>query len=130
VRLTVTRVEAKAIRDAISTWSSEDRAALGANAAAALPDRCAALDPAGRCMIYGARPVVCRSHGAPIRMRNALPVIQACFRNFTAHGPAAADPDCIFDQETASTILLAIDRAEGGGPRVDLAALLAEVTAS
>jgi len=128
VRLTITRVEANAIRDDIATWAGERRAALAANVAVS-QDRCGALDPDGRCMIYATRPIVCRSHGVPIRMRHALPVIQACFRNFTARGPAAADPDCILDQETISTILLAIDRAEGGGPRVDLAALLAEVTA-
>ena len=148
VRLTVTRVEAAAICDAISTWPAEKRAALAANVAAAPADRCAALDPAGRCTIYAVRPIVCRSHGVPIRMRGALPVIQACFRNFTARGPAAADPDCILDQETISALLLAVDRssatlrvaarpgeagacdrAAGGGDRVDLAALLAEVTA-
>jgi hypothetical protein len=128
VRLTITRVEASAIRDEISTWDRERRAALAANVAVS-QDRCAALGPDGRCMIYAARPIVCRSHGVPIRMRNPLPVIQSCFRNFTARGPAAADPDCILDQETISTLLLAVDRAEGGGPRVDLAALLAEVTA-
>jgi hypothetical protein len=128
VRLTITRVEASAIRDEVSTWDADRRGALSANVAVSQA-RCAALDPAGRCLIYPVRPIVCRSHGVPIRMRNALPVIQSCFRNFTAHGPAAVDPDCILDQETVSTVLLAIDRAEGGGERVDLAALLAEVTA-
>jgi Fe-S-cluster containining protein len=125
-RLTVTGVEAAAIRAELETWAAARREALAAQAAAAAPDRCAALDPAGRCAIYAARPLVCRSHGAPIRMReNSLPVVQACFRNFTAHGPAAADADCILDQETLSALLLAVDRDAGGdGSRVDLAQLL------
>jgi Fe-S-cluster containining protein len=99
---------------------------LAGQAAAAPADRCAALDPAGRCAIYAARPLVCRSHGAPIRLReNSLPIVQACFRNFTRSGPAAADADCILDQETLSALLLAVDRDAGGdGSRYDLAELL------
>lgn len=127
VRLTVTGVEAGALRDEIAAWSADRRAALVDNLAAAAPDRCAALDPTGRCMVYAARPIVCRSHGAPIRMtERSLPVIEACFRNFTREGPAAAAPDCIADQTTLSTLVLAIDRDAGGdGTRFDLAELLA-----
>jgi Fe-S-cluster containining protein len=127
VRLTVTGVEAAAIRAEVTSWPADQRRALLANAAAAPPDRCAALESDGRCLIYAARPIVCRSHGAPIRMReHSLPVIQACFRNFTANGPAAADPDCILDQATLSAMVLAVDRDTGGdGRRFDLAAELA-----
>jgi Fe-S-cluster containining protein len=123
VRLTVTSVEAAAIRDALASWSGERRAALAANVAAAPTDRCAALDPNGRCLIYDVRPVVCRSHGAPIRMRQGgLPVIQSCHRNFTRITP---DADCVLDQETLSALTLAVDRASGSdGSRVELASLL------
>ncbi|MGE0398560.1 MAG: YkgJ family cysteine cluster protein [Kofleriaceae bacterium] len=125
VRLSVTQVEADAIRAELATWTDERRAELAANAAAAAPDRCTALDATGRCLIYAARPITCRSHGAPIRMRpegaRALPVVQSCFRNFTHTTPA---PDCVIDQETLSTLTLAVDRAAGHrGERVDLAAL-------
>jgi uncharacterized protein len=95
-------------------------------------DRCAALDAAGRCRIYAARPLVCRSHGVPIRLRGALPVVQACHRNFRQTTP---DPDCVLDQATLSATLYAVDAAEaaaaGGDPgqRVDLAALLADLAA-
>ncbi|MBV8761055.1 MAG: YkgJ family cysteine cluster protein, partial [Deltaproteobacteria bacterium] len=90
-RLTVTSVEAAAIEQEISTWPAERRAALAANAAASLDARCAALDTNGRCLIYRVRPFVCRSHGAPIRLREgSLPVVRACFRNFPA-GPDKAD---------------------------------------
>ena len=128
VRLTVTAAESKAICDFVAGWPSDRRATLAANARSAPPDHCAALDPAGRCLIYEARPIVCRSHGVPIRMTTAsLPVIQSCHRNFTEHGPAAVDPDCILDQTTLSALVLAVDRASGGdGSRHDLAALLAE----
>ena len=123
-RLTVTSVEAAAIRAELAGWPAERRAALAAAAAAAPHDRCAALDGADRCAIYAARPVVCRSHGAPIRMQvRSLPVVQSCFRNFTHTSP---DADCVLDQTTLSALVLAVDRDAGGdGSRVDLAALLA-----
>jgi len=59
--------------------------------------------------------------------RNSLPVIESCFRNFAATTP---DPDCVLDQTTLSALTLAVDRDAGGdGSRIDLAALLAEITA-
>lgn len=124
VRLTVTEVEAAAIRAALAAWPPARRAELAANTAAAPPDRCTALAPPGRCLIYDVRPVVCRSHGAPIRMRHdSLPVVQSCYRNFTRTAP---DADCVLDQETLSALTLAVDRAAGGdGTRVDLATVLA-----
>ena len=129
MRLSITRVEADAIRAELAGWTAERKRALAANVAAAAPDRCTALDGAGRCLIYAVRPIVCRSHGAPIRMRNehSLPVIQACPDNFTAHGPAAAEADCILDQTTLSAMVLAIDRDAGGdGERIDLADVIAD----
>jgi hypothetical protein len=115
VRLTITGVEAAAIRDHVAAWSSQERRNLaesGPDSPASPPgDRCAALDPAGRCKIYDARPLVCRSHGVPIRLRHgALPVVQACHRNFRHTAP---DPDCILDQTTLSAMLLAVEVAEG-----------------
>jgi len=134
VRLTVTGAEAAAIRDEVAGWPAARRRALAdaddADAAGpATGDRCAALDEADRCRIYAARPIVCRSHGVPIRMRrDSLPVIEACARNFTRTEPAA---DCILDQTTLSALTLAIDREAGGdGARVELAALLAELAST
>jgi uncharacterized protein len=120
VRLTVTSIEATSIRDEVATWDATRRAALAANVPGD-PGRCAALDANGRCLIYAVRPFVCRSHGAPIRMTaRSLPVIETCFRNFTATTP---DPDCVLDQTTLSAIVLAAN--DGDNARVDLAALLA-----
>jgi hypothetical protein len=132
-RLTVTDVEARAIRDLVSALPAARRAELAARATRVVDDRCVALDDDDRCAIYAARPIVCRSHGAPIRMRDepagasgapsSLPVIRSCFRNFTRVTP---DPDCIVDQETLSALVLAVDRETGGtGDRFDLAGLLA-----
>jgi hypothetical protein len=130
VRLTITGVEATEIRDVVTGWTAAKRAELAATVVAST-QACAALDPAGRCLIYDARPLVCRSHGVPVRLRTpgSLPVVEACHRNFTAHGPAAADPGCILDQTTLSALVLAADRESGGdGSRIDLAKLLASAT--
>jgi len=129
VRLTITGVEAAAIRAETAGWPAARRRAL---AEVGPGDRCAALDEGGRCRIYAARPIVCRSHGVPIRLirltaarPGSLPVVEACPRNFTRTEPA---PDCVLDQTTLSALTLAIDREAGGdGSRVDLAALLAEL---
>jgi Fe-S-cluster containining protein len=121
VRLTVTRAEAQAIADELGRWDEPRRAALAANAAAST-DRCAALDTNGRCMIYAVRPLVCRSHGAPIRLREgSLPVVRACFRNFPG-GADKADPDCILDQQTLSALTLALNG--GDDSRFELSELL------
>ena len=116
VRLSVTAVEADAIRADLA-----DHAITPGSD----PARCAALDANGRCQIYEARPVVCRSHGVPIRLsEGSLPVIRNCFRNFTRTAP---DADCVLDQQTLSTLVLAVDRAAShDGARIDLAALIAE----
>ena len=120
VRLTVTAIEACALRDEIASWDEGRRAALHANAAAS-SGHCAALDGRGRCLVYAARPFVCRSHGAPVRMSSrSLPVIESCFRNFVTVTP---DPDCVIDQTTLSTLVLAVNG--GDDTRIDLAELLA-----
>lgn len=121
VQLTITTVEAAAIRALVESWPPDRRATLAETGA-----HCAALDAHGRCKIYDARPIVCRSHGAPIRMRReSLPVIESCFRNFTQTEP---DADCVLDQQTLSALTLAVDRDAGGtGERVALAALVNEL---
>jgi Fe-S-cluster containining protein len=123
-RLTVTRAEARAITDEVAHWPASRRGALAANVGRSpeSSDQCAALDANGRCLIYDVRPLVCRSHGAPIRLREgSLPVVRACFRNFPG-GPEHADADCILDQQTLSAIALALNG--GDDTRVDLAELL------
>lgn len=131
VRLTLTGVEAAAVRGAWLALSSERRAEVRAtwreDATA-----CAALDRQGRCAVYEGRPLVCRSHGVPVRMldKRSLPIVDVCFRNFTAGGPEVADADCVLDQTTLSAMLLLVDRQDAEacdrepGLRFDLAELL------
>jgi hypothetical protein len=138
VRPTVTRVEADEVRALVASLAPPERERVVARALAASADRCAALDDEGRCAIYAARPLVCRSHGVPVRLRDArsLPVVSSCEKNFVPRGPAAADADCVLDQETLSTILHAIDavhareRGAAPGEREDLAAVISGRAAS
>jgi len=136
-RLTVTSVEADAIAAHVAALPPPARAELAGLAARPVDPaavRCAALGDDDRCRIYAARPVVCRSHGAPIRLGGE---VTACHRNFTARGPSAADPDCILDQTTLSALVLAVDqdhrRAHGdhagaaAPDREDLATLLVRI---
>jgi uncharacterized protein len=134
VRLTITAVEAAEVRAAWRALSEPERDAVRAtwrdDASA-----CAALDRQGRCAVYAGRPLVCRSHGVPVRLRGdrgSLPVVQACFRNFTEAGPEAADPDCILDQTTLSAMLLLVEQQDAetcgrpAGQRFELADVLHE----
>lgn len=125
-RLTVTPVEAQAIVDHVGALAPDARAELAAlvrRPVDAANVRCAALGDDDRCRIYAARPIVCRSHGAPIKLGAT---VTACHRNFTARGPAAADPDCVIDQTTLSALVLAVNG--GGSERTDLAELLVRLT--
>lgn len=129
-RFSVTLVEAAAVARGLAEVDPDARAAMAARAATDSP-RCAALDDAGRCAIYPWRPIICRSHGAPIRRtERSLPVVDVCPRNFTAGTEDVPDAD-VFDQTTLSTVLGAIDAAFADaagadrGSRIDLADLLA-----
>lgn len=124
VQLSLVGVEADAVRAHLASMPPEARARLRARADAPREGRCIALEDDGRCAIYEARPLVCRSHGVPVRVREGrrLPMVDACPRNFREAGPAAVDPDCVLDQETLSTMLHAVDvehgRATGRAPGV------------
>ncbi|SCY48892.1 YkgJ family cysteine cluster protein [Desulfoluna spongiiphila] len=60
-------VEAVSLRLAFDTLS-EDQKALALTRAAESSDEgpCPLLDGAGACLLYGYRPVICRTHGLPI----------------------------------------------------------------
>jgi hypothetical protein len=77
---------------------------------------CAFLDEGGRCAVYAARPLLCRTHGVPLRMRetrdpgNTLPIvddISVCRLNFTDRRPVATDA---LDAERLQQLLVVVDR--------------------
>lgn len=133
-RFSVTAIEAEAIVEALAALPAERRAELAERAKSGDPGVCPALDPDGRCAVYAARPLICRSHGLPIRFApehpRALPVIDACPRNFAGRDLASLPPDAVLDQATVSTILGALDAARAAergrvpGERVEIEAIL------
>jgi Fe-S-cluster containining protein len=138
-RFSVTAIEAEVIAELVATLPDATRDALAERALHGDAGVCAALDPDGRCAVYAARPVICRTHGLPIRFaapdvpgKRALPVVDACPRNFAGRALDAIPADSVLDQATVSTVLGALDAAraaELGRPRglerVEIAALLA-----
>lgn len=133
--LTVTLVEAASIARYLLEGDGGPFDTRAAHAAQGNRSGCVALDESGRCRIYKARPLVCRSHGVPIRRREtgrSLPVLDACYRNFTGGALASVPAEDQLDQNTLSTTLAAIDAAFADaasaprGTRLDLEELLAD----
>ncbi len=139
-RFSVTAIEAEVITEAIAALPVEAREALARRARDADPAVCAALTEGGRCGIYAARPMICRTHGLPIRFApsgtgaerpRSLPVVDACPRNFSGRDVSGLPGDAVLDQTTLSVVLGALDVARAleigrpRGERVDLAVLLA-----
>ena len=79
--LSVTSVEAARIAVVVRDLPPPARALLAARSRSGEP--CVALEADGRCAIYAARPLVCRSHGVPLRFVEPDP---------PAAPPAAAPP--------------------------------------
>ena len=113
--LTVSSVEAAAIKDYVSQHS-EVRAQLDAldalTDAASRANGCALLTKDGGCSIYPVRPLVCRSHGAPLKWREKESALRdVCPLNFTENSlEQIADSDFI-DLDTLNTLLALINGA-------------------
>lgn len=80
---------------------------------------CLFLDE-GRCRIYEARPIICRSQGLPLRSREiAAPRhLDWCPLNFKGFAPADFDPAAVLNLETLNRLLAGLVReeeAERGG---------------
>ncbi len=131
--LSVTLVEAAAIARHLA--GAEPVLLDALRDGSAIAGHCAALGVDGRCRIYPARPLVCRSHGVPIRRRElggTLPVVDVCFRNFQGQALDAVSESSQLDQATLSTVLAAVDAAFADqvgcerGSRIRLAELVAD----
>jgi len=76
---------------------------------------CPALDPAtGRCDLYAARPLTCRTFGPPVRCGDdAVGVCELCFKGATDDEIAACEVE--IDPEGMETDLVAEAEAEAAG---------------
>jgi len=126
VRLSVFSLEAERIAAALAHLSSTDpelRAAVRRQADdPAATDRCAML-VRGRCAIYDERPLICRSHGVPVRVEapGEPPSQTCCPLNFTQVDPPASS---VLRLEALNQPLVVMARMyDAAAPRVELAAL-------
>ncbi len=79
-------------------------------------EHCAFLDEEGKCVVYRARPLICRSHGLAIQVEDRL---DYCPLNFRDEPP---DPAWVLDVDRLDIMLVTVNRAFGGtGRRVRLA---------
>ena len=107
--LTVLSVEAYAISEALadSSFSPPKRT----------DDKCVFLNEDEACSIYHSRPLLCRTHGLPIRSKRApknsssLRIldesVSVCALNFESDTPAAND---IIDDDTVQALVLMVDQ--------------------
>jgi Fe-S-cluster containining protein len=126
VWLTVSPVEAAAMRAALASLSDAEIRAIAERGqrehereARGEPPRCAMLDAEGRCGVYEARPLVCRTQGLPlqypegtipeavVRGRTQRGQLTYCPLNFTEAAPSGAD---VLDAERVNQMLALVNR--------------------
>lgn len=127
-------VEVEALRRHLATLPAQTRLALAARAASAEVsggERCVFLDPDGRCAVYVARPLLCRTHGPAVHQ--GAEGLAWCDLNFT-EVPAASvagliGTDAVLGLEHLNRLLALINQAfmaahPGHALRAPLAAAL------
>lgn len=135
-RFSVTRLEARAVRGVLRGLDGPLRERIAERARSASP-ACPFLESNGRCAVYEARPVICRTHGLALRLREEggprrLPVLDACPKNFRGLALDTLAPSAVLEQSTVSTVLAALEafecRTRGleAGPREELSSVAAE----
>ncbi len=76
--------------------------------------RCTFLQSDGGCLIYEARPLVCRSHGAPLQTRDPYNEQQrfrdVCPLNFTTTEIASLPAESVLNLDTLNTLLSLVTR--------------------
>lgn len=136
-RLSVTRLEEAILRKGLARLPEPVRRELEKRATAENQEMCPALDANGACQVYECRPLICRSHGVPLRYRSPVPLVQptridVCEKNFVDIATESLPAEDVIDQTTLTAELAALDAEfcdEHGlahDERVPLAKILAE----
>jgi Fe-S-cluster containining protein len=115
VDLSVFEVEARLVEALFAGLDRETRQRAAQRAQE--NSHCCMLEPeTGLCIVYQARPLICRSHGLTILIDGKL---DCCPLNYTT---AAAPMAHVLDLEKLNTVLVSINAADGGsGTRTRLA---------
>ena len=111
-------VEIAHMADAVAGMDAARRDALIAHLAAYAEHQretpCPLLDNDGRCRVYEARPVLCRSHGLLLNVASGaddLDIRRSCDLNFTETDVAAFGREDSINQQLVSTLLHRINTA-------------------
>lgn len=114
LRRTAWAVEIDALRLYLTTLPAERRAALAARRAdppVAAGERCVYLDADGRCAVYPARPLICRTHGPALRLPDGS--LAWCGLNFdgmtVAEVVAALPSDAVLDVDLLNRLLVMVN---------------------
>jgi Fe-S-cluster containining protein len=99
-------VEAAAMAMALLDLSAEEGARIRGLARLASSDVCPLLEN-GRCLLYTARPIICRTHGFPMLSGGRSGKIDYCPKNFT--GSSSFPADYVLDLDLLNTTLAAIN---------------------
>jgi uncharacterized protein len=106
--LSVFAVEAAALRDALSALPEPDAARVRAASDSAAPDGPCPLLHDGLCLLYEARPVICRTHGLPLLIdRDGEKGVDFCPENF--QGLSSIPGSAVIDLERLNQLLMAIN---------------------
>ncbi|MEC9070911.1 MAG: YkgJ family cysteine cluster protein [Myxococcota bacterium] len=121
--LSVMTLEWAPMAEAIDDLDEDEKTAIRARLEAGRADpRCPLLNDAGRCRVYDARPMICRSHGLPIQVGEP-PKRDVCPLNFP-EGPSVEtlDPEVVLDVNRLNATVGLISQLTGLPPedRVDL----------
>lgn len=118
--LTVNALEKAALKEFLKTHPEAlDQARRNAGTNPWKGARCEFLDDKGSCLVYEARPIVCRSHGAPLQFRDpetkkpdeALRFRDVCPLNFASKGIDSLPHEDVLNLDTINTLLSLLNRA-------------------
>ena len=106
--LSVFAVEAQALREALAALGEPEAAFIRQRCAAAGPDAPCPLLHEGLCLLYRARPIICRTHGLPLLIdRDGEKGVDFCPENF--RGLTSIPGSDVLDLERLNAALTAIN---------------------
>jgi uncharacterized protein len=106
--LSIFAVEAAALHRALCQLSPEDAEIIRRAAALAAVDSPCPLLHGGLCLLYGARPIICRTHGLPLLInRDGANSVDFCPENF--RDAASIPGSAVIDLERLNATLAAIN---------------------
>jgi Fe-S-cluster containining protein len=126
--LSIFAVEAAALQAALAAAEPEQAALIRAKAQASTPDGPCPLLHEGLCLLYDARPLICRTHGLPLLIeRDGEKSVDFCPENFQGLESIAGSD--VLDLERLNAILATINavylQSSPGPERITIAEALA-----